>query len=186
MSQEYYDTRNGGYRILTGKVDDSGATDGNIQYVDVSGREGEEFTRVLRVQGHGFTSHPPKDSHALVIPIGNKSDVLLIVGAEHLDHRPKNIGDGNAMAYNATKGTTIHLKGDKIIINSPGDMEITSGGTLTIKASKIELKAGEIALNGGTHLGGGFGSGILASKKGTIDTGGYADITDLATKVYVT
>ncbi len=60
-----------------------------------------------------------------------------------------------------------------------GNITVTATGTVTIKAATI-------VLNGNVVLGGPAGSGVPISLQGTIDSGGNADISDLATKVKAT
>lgn len=175
MTEDHFTNRNSGYRVLIKKVTDTGTE----QYVDVHGRDGEQFTDVLRIQPHGFSSSPPANAHAIAVPLGGNCDLLVLLGGEDPSTRQKNLSAGDTIIYNATTGTTIHLQGDKIAINSLGDIAITATGN-------IVLTAPNIALDGQVYLGGPVGSGVPASMKGTEDTGGNLDVSHLATKVNAT
>ena len=73
-----------------------------------------------------------------------------------------------------------------ILDQSGASFKFDGSGNLTITTSgNVVFNAPNIALNGQVYLGGGIGSGVAAAKLGTIDTGGNADISDLATKVNV-
>ena len=62
----------------------------------------------------------------------------------------------------------------------------SSGITLTSASGSVVTKAPTIALDGTAAIGGPVGSGVPAAMLGTIDTGGFADVSNLATKVTVT
>ncbi len=62
-------------------------------------------------------------------------------------------------------------------VNTPGRLTIAAGGVVTITAPTINLR-------GKCNLG--TGDLLPAPKQGRLDTGGNADVTNLATKVFVT
>jgi phage gp45-like len=74
-------------------VDDSG----DHQTIDFTGHDGEEFTKVLRLQNHGFTSNPPDDSYGYFMRMG-ESDRLVALGFEN-KNRPKNLPRGAKAIY---------------------------------------------------------------------------------------
>lgn len=66
-----------------------------------------------------------------------------------------------------------------------GELTLAAGGSiLSVVDGEIRLKAGKIITEGETHLGG--DGGKPAAQEGTVDTGGFADTANLATKVFVT
>lgn len=75
--------------------------------------------------------------------------------------------------------------GDTRLSLKAGEVALASGGsTLTVGNGEIRLKAGKIVTEGETHLGG--DGGKAAAQQGTVDTGGFQDVGNLATKVFVT
>lgn len=143
------------------------------QVVKLRGRDGEELGGpdgdIPVVQQYGMSTHVPKGAHALVfVPNGNMSQAV-VLGWEHPDYRPKNL--------NADENKIYHSNGDHIIF--------TANGIKIVSGSKVVIEAPDIALKGNVYLGGDVGSGVPASKQGTIDTGGFADTANLATKVKV-
>ncbi len=76
-------------------VDDSG----DHQTIDFTGHDGEEYTKVLRLQNHGFTSNPPEDSYGYFLRMG-ESDRLVALGFEN-KNRPKDLPRGAKAIYGA-------------------------------------------------------------------------------------
>lgn len=88
------------------------------------------------------------------------------------------ITDGNgATAVLDGKGGVAITASTGISITSQDAIAITAATTITAKSPKI-VCVGE------THLG--ADGGVPVSQKGTIDTGGFADIASFATQVYST
>lgn len=108
--EDYYTHRNQGHRYLIQKIDDSK----EIQLVDGDGLADEQHTQLMRVYPHGFSSHSVKDSHMLALGLGGRRDLLLALGGEHSEKRPRNIPEGDAVLYNA-EGDVIRLFGKKTI-----------------------------------------------------------------------
>lgn len=151
--------------------------DKDQQLVELTGRHGERMGGntgahgVPRVQNYGMTSHLPDDSHLhMLVPEGNP-DKATVVGAEHAPSRPKGLGKGEVKFY-CQFGQYMFFKAD-------GSCEIYADNcTIKMKDGKISLIADEV------HLG--TEGGVPASKEGTIDTDGDAEVLNLATKVFVT
>lgn len=78
-------------------VDDGGTQ----QLVHMRGLAGEEFTKVYRAQPHGLSSVPPKESEALLLTLGGRSDRAVMIGGEHRDRRPKGLPAGAVAIYGA-------------------------------------------------------------------------------------
>jgi phage gp45-like len=131
--EDYFTHRNSAHRFLINKIDDSG----EIQLIDADGLADEKFTKIMRVYPHGFSSHAPKDSHMLGVGLGGRRDMLVALGGEHPQKRPRNIGEGNTAIYNAD-GTINKLIGK--------DWTLDAEGTMTVKVKKIVLKASHIVL----------------------------------------
>ncbi|TCR69686.1 phage baseplate assembly protein [Bosea sp. BK604] len=122
------------------KVDDSG--DG--QFVDFAGYRGESFTKVLRPQPHGFSSHPPADAVGIFMRHGS-SDRLSAIGFE-TPSRPRSIPAGTAVLYDAA-GNLIFAKGGE------GVRLTAAQGGVTVTASAgnvlVESTSGTITLKRG-------------------------------------
>jgi phage gp45-like len=108
--EDYYTHRNSGHRYAIQKIDDSG----EIQLVDGNGLVDEQHTKIMRVYPHGFSSNSVKDSHMLAMGMGGRRDLLVAIGGEHKDKRPKNLPSGDTILYNA-EGDAIRIFGKKTI-----------------------------------------------------------------------
>lgn len=119
------------------KVDDSG----DSQLVDLKGYTGESFSKVLRGQPHGLSSHPPADAVGIFLRHGS-SDRLTGLGFE-TPGRPRSIPAGTAVLYD-DKGNTIFSKGaDGVQVRAvQGGFEVkaSSGNVL------VEAEAGTVTL----------------------------------------
>ncbi|PPQ42172.1 phage baseplate assembly protein domain-containing protein [Rhodopseudomonas palustris] len=108
-------------RVL--KIDDSGTQ----QLLDLGGLKSERPEKIVRIQDHGFTSHPPKQAEGVMLQLGGRSSRTMFLGGEHKDHRPKNTAEGNAVLYD-DKGNVVWMKS--------GD-----GIHLTAKKGQVELRS---------------------------------------------
>ena len=146
--EDYYTHRNQGHRYLIQKIDDSK----DIQLVDGNGLADEQHTELMRLYPHGFSSHSIKDSHMLALGLGGRRDLLIALGGEHNEKRPKNIPEGDTVLYNA-EGDVIRLFGKKTI-------DITH-------STNIKLSIGQgLKDSQGGDSGGGGGSGGSAGGSG--------------------
>lgn len=131
-------------RFTFSGVDDSGKE----SYADVEGMKDEKFTKVLRVQQHGFSSHPPKGSHAIGLALNGSSDMLVIIGGESGDKRPSGTAEGDSMLYNGN-GAKVHLEGDAVHISGPSSIVLSVGGcSLTISGAGFAFSGGSITHDG--------------------------------------
>lgn len=169
--EDYFTHRNSAHRFAIDAVDDSGP----LQFVNASGLDSEVFTKITRIQQHGFSSVSPIDAHMLAISMGGRRDQLFAFGGEHPNFRPRNLGPGNTALYNAD-GSIMKLVGKNFTVDA--------GGKMTVTVKEFVVKAEKITLDGECHIGG--PSGVPASMKGTVDTAGFAAIGGLASKVYLT
>lgn len=128
--EDHFTHRNSATRFEIQAIDDSKTE----SYAKVTGEVGEEFSEVMRVQQHGFSSNPPVGSHALGISQGGKRDVLFLVGGEMADRRPTDLAPGDSKLYN-DDGCSVYCKGTDIIITAPGI-------TITINAAGIKVEGG--------------------------------------------
>lgn len=84
-------------------------------------------------------------------------------------------GNGATITFDGAGNATVACK--KMTVNASDNIAVTTKKTITLTGQKI-------ILDGETHLGG--ENGVPASKQGTIDTKGGADVANLAQKVFVT
>jgi phage baseplate assembly protein V len=152
-------------RAILATVDDSGSQ----QLMKLTGLAGQTIGEAVRSQPFGLTSVPPAGAEALILAIGGGMDRAHALGVEHPQHRPTGNPAGSTVLYDAN-GNAVSLVQSNIRIVSPGTVTIT---------------APTIVLNGSVTLGGPAGSGVAAAMQGTVDTGGNADVSNLATKVKV-
>ena len=131
------------HRVILTKVDDKG----DQQLVNYKGLEGEEHTEVLRIQPFGFSSVPPKDSEALVASLGTR-DMPVVLGAEHPDHRPKDLKDGAFRAYDKS-GAYMESdgEGNMMMKNSKGTFKLDKDGNIAVEGKNLKLK-GAIEIEG--------------------------------------
>lgn len=153
------------FRAELGDTDDSG----DLQLAKrLLGYANEEFSGVHRIQPFGFHSHAPKGSHGIGLALRGMRDLVVGLGFEHPQYRPKNRDLGSAAIYDM-HGNIVSLV----------EMECR-----IVHATKIHLVAPEIVLEGTVKLGG-PDANKPAAMQGTVDTGGYSDVSGLATKVLV-
>jgi phage gp45-like len=140
---------------------------GGLLYVDGKGMAGQRFKKVLVNEQHGMASTPPLGATGWVTMPGGRPDLAYISHIQHDGFRP-GVPAGAAVLYNQF-GQLIKMYSDEITIEA---------------GAKFQVNASEIVLNGVCKLGG-EGASTPASRQGTVDTGGFADTTNLATKVFV-
>lgn len=144
----------------------------DIQKTQVSGLSGEIISDLEFMQQFGFTSVPPANTQAVIIPIGGATSHGVVIATENGEFRIKNLKGGEVAVYNQS-GASIVLKQGKIIevdceefnvkantkvsfltpeikasgsINADGDMN-TKGD---VKA-KGDVSAGDKSLTNHTH-----------------------------------
>lgn len=144
----------------------------DIQKTQVSGLSGEIISDLEFMQQFGFTSVPPANTQAVIIPIGGATSHGVVIATENGEFRIKNLKGGEVAVYNQS-GASIVLKQGKIIevdceefnvkantkvcfltpeikasgsINADGDMN-TKGA---VKA-KGDVSAGDKSLTNHTH-----------------------------------
>jgi phage baseplate assembly protein V len=151
-------------RVLLQSID----TTGPQHLATFTGLTGELFYNVPRHKEFGFSSSPPAGSTGLLTALGGRSDRAMVHGLDHPAYGPRDLPSGATAIYDAS-GNAISLVQSNIRVVSPGTVTIT---------------APTIVLDGDVHLGG--TGGVPAAMQGTVDTGGNADVSNLATKVFVT
>jgi phage baseplate assembly protein V len=139
-----------------------------IQRMKIKGRSGEELDKVQRWETWGISSVPPAGSDVLVLCNGGYADEAHIVGCSTA---------GKRQSAGETGSTTVYDVNGNIL-------QLTAGSALLKHASKVVIEAPEIVLIGLVKLGS-EGASKPAAMLGTVDTGGFSDVSGLATKVLV-
>jgi len=137
------------------------------QTLDVEGFTGERFSKVLRGQPHGFSSHPPVDAVGHFLRLGS-SDRLVALGFESVA-RPVNSPPGTAVLYD-DKGNTVFAKGADGVT-----MRATTGGVaIEAESGTVSLKRGNMqATISDNRIEIGFASGeTIVLTPGRVDLGG--------------
>ena len=154
--EDYFSHRNNAARFQIKTVDDSKTEN----YHTVDGLEDETFESVIHIQPHGFSSIPPKGAHAVGVALGGRRDTLALLGGEHPDHKPKNLGDGNSQFYNH-KSPKITLTGDDISTVADGKHDEKVKGARTIECESLTIKCGGVT--------------VVIDKKGLHQTSGIVE-----------
>jgi len=137
------------------------------QFLGGKGFAGESFPAVHRVEPHGFTSHPVEGGIATLVGARGNRDSLYAMGGANPELVPQ-LPPGASAIYD-------HL--GNIVSLVQAELRI-------VHATKIHIVASEIVLEGNVKLGG-PDAARPASAQGTVDTGGFADVTNPATKVWM-
>jgi len=116
----------------------------------------------------------------MLCPSGDPANAVLFPGGYHDKNPPPS----------ADPGTDIRAQ--RGAVGQPNRLRTTDGGsylealgnTVAVEEGKITITADKIILVGDCYLGGADAT-TNAARLGTVDTGGYADVANLATKVFV-
>lgn len=127
---------NAASRVILNKTDDGGTQ----QLVDYDGVAGEQHTGVLRVQYFGFAGHAPAGSEGVMLTLGNR-DMPVVLGAEHPDHKPKDIPEGAAKFYDAS-GTYVYLDNQgNVFVKGAKSLTIEMGENVTLNCQNMTINA---------------------------------------------
>lgn len=133
--EDYYTHRNSAHRYQIKKVDDSG----DIQMIDADGLTDESHTKIMRLYPHGFTSHSPDDAHMLALSLGGRRDLLVALGGEHHEKRPRNVEKGDSALYNAA-GDVIRIFKKSLDIVHTGSIKLSIGNGVNGKGGAGDNK----------------------------------------------
>ncbi|MGX3066461.1 phage baseplate assembly protein V [Ursidibacter arcticus] len=162
---------------------------GDIQKVQVSALADETLQDVELMQHFGFTSVPPANTEAVVIPMGGKTTHGIVIATENGAFRVKGLQNGEVAVYDQS-GSMIILKNGRVI-----DIEcdtfnlrckqyqVTAIDGANFVTPKLEtdqqfVSQGQISGNGGMIVQGGNGasfSGNVQQTGGSFSTSG--DVT---------
>ncbi len=150
----------------------------NIQKVQASGIADETLQDVELMQQFGFTSVPPANTQAVILPIGGQTTHGIVIATENGSLRVKNLQGGEVAVYDESgssivlkKGRLIEIDCDVLKINAATKVDISSP---LVETDQVFTAQGQINGNGGMAVQGGSG----ASFTGNVEQRGGSFTTD--------
>ncbi|HHF4334773.1 phage baseplate assembly protein V [Haemophilus influenzae] len=150
----------------------------NIQKVQASGLADETLQDVELMQQFGFTSVPPANTQAVILPIGGQTTHGIVIATENGSFRVKNLQGGEVAVYDESgssivlkKGRLIEIDCDVLKINAATKVDISSP---LVETDRVFTAQGQINGNGGMAVQGGSG----ASFTGNVQQSGGSFTTD--------
>lgn len=150
----------------------------NIQKVQASGLADETLQDVELMQQFGFTSVPPANTQAVILPIGGQTTHGIVIATENGSFRVKNLQGGDVAVYDESgssivlkKGRLIEIDCDVLKINAATKVDISSP---LVETDQVFTAQGQINGNGGMAVQGGSG----ASFTGNVEQRGGSFTTD--------
>ncbi|HHF6147439.1 TPA: phage baseplate assembly protein V [Haemophilus influenzae] len=150
----------------------------NIQKVQASGLADETLQDVELMQQFGFTSVPPANTQAVILPIGGQTTHGIVIATENGSFRVKNLQGGEVAIYDESgssivlkKGRLIEIDCDVLKINAATKVDISSP---LVETDQVFTAQGQINGNGGMAVQGGSG----ASFTGNVQQSGGSFTTD--------
>lgn len=150
----------------------------NIQKVQASGLADETLQDVELMQQFGFTSVPPANTQAVILPIGGQTTHGIVIATENGSFRLKNLQGGEVAIYDESgssivlkKGRLIEIDCDVLKINATTKVDISSP---LVETDQVFTAQGQINGNGGMAVQGGRG----ASFTGNVQQSGGSFTTD--------
>lgn len=142
----------------------------------------------MAANGYGFSLGPTIGDQFVIGFVDGDRNVPYVAGRLFSDKDlPPQVKTGEAIMKSQAKA--------QVFMNQAGDITVTldNGNTFQMLASgainmtgkgTVTIKGPKIVLDGECHIGG--TGGVPAAIQGTVDTAGNADISNLATKVFMT
>lgn len=134
----------------------------NIQKVQASGLADETLQDVEFMQQFGFTSVPPANTQAVILPIGGQTSHGIVIATENGSFRVKNLQGGEVAIYDESgssivlkKGRLIEIDCDVLKINAASKVDISSP---LVETDRVFTAQGQINGNGGMAVQGGSGA----------------------------
>ncbi|MBY5709707.1 phage baseplate assembly protein [Rhizobium leguminosarum] len=125
------------------ELDGENVQKGGQQFVSGRGLFSDGYTRIHRIEPHGFASMPIKGAKAFLLQPNGDADQAYVFGGEHPAHRPSDLPAGGTAIYDSSGniislvGTSIRVKsGGVLMVISPDGVAIT-GGTVTHNGKDI-------------------------------------------------
>ena len=130
------------------------------------------------MQQFGFTSVPPANTQAVIIPIGGQTSHGIVISTENGSFRVKNLQGGEVAVYDESgssivlkKGRLIEIDCDVLKIKAAKKVDISSP---LVETDQVFTAQGQINGNGGMAVKGGSG----ASFTGNVEQQGGGFTTD--------
>lgn len=141
----------------------------NIQKVQVSGLADETLQDVEFMQHFGFTSVPPANTQAVILPIGGQTSHGIVIATENGTFRVKNLQGGEVAVYDES-GSSIVLKKGRLIEVDCDVLNIKASTKVAISSPLVETDQvftaqGQINGNGGMAVKGGSGASFTGNVK---------------------
>lgn len=135
----------------------------DIQKTQVSGLSGEIISDLEFMQQFGFTSVPPANTQAVIIPIGGATSHGVVIATENGEFRIKNLKGGEVAVYNQS-GASIVLKQGKIIDVDCEEFNVTAN-------TKVSFLTPEIKASGSINADGDMNTNGAVKAKGDVSAG---------------
>ncbi|MGO7560551.1 phage baseplate assembly protein [Rhizobium johnstonii] len=140
------------------ELDGENVEKGGQQFVSGRGLFSDGYTRIHRIEPHGFASMPVKGAKAFLLQPNGDADQAYVFGGEHPSHRPSDLPGGGTAIYDAT-GNIIKFVGSGIVIDAASRTVTVTAGTWTLN--------GDFVLNGDLQV-----NGNINASGSIIDAGG--------------
>lgn len=141
----------------------------NIQKVQASGLADETLQDVELMQQFGFTSVPPANTQAVILPIGGQTTHGIVIATENGSFRVKNLQGGEVAVYDESgssivlkKGRLIEIDCDVLKIKAATKVDISSP---LVETDQVFTAQGQINGNGGMAVQGGSGASFTGNVK---------------------
>ncbi|QGM80656.1 phage baseplate assembly protein V [Otariodibacter oris] len=173
-------------------------TQSAIQFSQATGLSGEVLQDIELMQHFGFTSVPPENTEAVILPMGGETTHSVVIATEHGSFRVKGLKNGEVAVYDKS-GSTIILKEGRVIevdcdtfkVNCK-NYEVTALSqakffTPTLETSQVFTAQGQINGNSGMAVQGGNGasfSGPVQQKDGSFSTTGDVKAGSVSLKTH--
>lgn len=123
----------------------------------VSGRAayGDGYTRIHRIESHGFASSPVKGAKGLILPSSRDPELAFVLGLESPEHRPADLPAGGTAIYDAAGNVMKYVMGDGVTVDVAGNAYVIRKGgvSLTISGDGVAIE-GNVTINGNVNVSG--------------------------------
>ncbi|MEJ1928853.1 hypothetical protein WDZ92_01080 [Nostoc sp. NIES-2111] len=123
----------------------------------VSGRAayGDGYTRIHRIESHGFASSPVKGAKGLILPSSRDPELAFVLGLESPGHRPADLPAGGTAIYDAAGNVMKYVMGAGVTVDVAGNAYVIRKGgvSLTVSADGVAIE-GNVTINGNVNVSG--------------------------------
>lgn len=154
-----------GRALVTGIVDDL-----QRQNLQVKIHADESADNIERFQNYGMSSHPPKQSEAVLVALGGDLANLVAVAVEDKNCRPQG-EEGDVFLY--------HREGHNIKLTKDGKLIITATEVIYNAATSYTIISPETLIQGPLHVTGGISTDLGIFATGGITSSSVVSGSDL-------